>query len=112
MADTPIDPPPPQRRSGRGFVVITSLVSVVVAVSLTVLIINHFPTNKRGIDLREEIPRMQAVIDFESVASWVMGCMGVASYEVLPLWYQELLSYYKIDNVTVDKLTKQRKVFL
>ena len=34
-----------------------------------------------------------AMLDFESVAGWVVKCMGIVNYATLPLSFQELLSY-------------------
>src|SRR6266566_5278954 len=105
MADTPINPPQPPR-SRRPFLgyILAGTASAAVAVILTIVVTGHVLFQKQGADLREEIPRMQSVIDFQSVSSWVMGCMGVASYKVLPLWHQELLSYYRPDDAKADKL--------
>jgi hypothetical protein len=53
--------------------------------------------------------RMEAEIDFESVAGWAMECMGIESYENLPDQYQMLLSYYQPDINNVRMFPKDVK---
>jgi hypothetical protein len=105
IAEAPTETTPRPRPSMRfpGYV-FTALVSATAGIVITVVVTNYFQSKKPELDLRDEIPRMQSVIDFESVATWAMECMGAASYESLPLWHQELLSYYRPENVKAEKL--------
>jgi hypothetical protein len=58
--------------------------------------------------LKESYARMQSTVDFDSIRTWVIDCWGVSNYKTLPLYYQELLSYYSpsyyLSEDEIDKL--------